>query len=213
MCHSSVVPAPLIDTWAASASATQLQDREQPETERAGGKGLRLHVSLEQQKQQQQEQRRAHFKPSATRMPKHEADSISQNMSTELMLSYAATSRSLAASRQVCAVLCVAFANASSSSSLCASPLHLRRTALLSTSRVPKQTLPLKPACVTEENGTQVRLNFPARCRCTPANQADRLWGAADERRRQRRPSRSIRRRARAPSRSTFHCSLSMFAV
>lgn len=212
MCHSSVVPAPLIDTWAASAAATQLQDREQPETERVGGKGLRLHVSLEQQ-QQQKEQRRAHFKPSATRMPKHEADSISQNMSTELMMSYAATSRSLAASRQVCVALCVAVANASSSSSLCASPLHLRRTALLSTSRVPKQTLPLKPACVMEENGTQVPLNSPARCRCTPANQADRLWGAADEWRRQRRPSRSIRRRACAPSRSTFHCSLSMFAV
>jgi len=108
--HSSVVPSPLVDTWAESFSKGQVgANGHVPVDRKVGGeKGVsfRFDQGKQQQPQQQQPQQRQqrqqqHHHPPIPQMSRAEAHTIAQNMSRDLMMSHAHTSASLAAQLQV----------------------------------------------------------------------------------------------------------------
>ena len=92
MCHCSALPSPLMNTWLTSDSSKG----QQPLSSSKAYKDSQLQLSPEQPQPPQRPPRAV-----IPKMSSHEAQSIVQNMSRELMMSHARASSSVAATLQV----------------------------------------------------------------------------------------------------------------
>jgi hypothetical protein len=90
------MPSPLMDTWAESATTSGMGVKELVTTSGGTNKATRLNYTPGQQQLQQRPPRA--FVP---KISEHEAHALVENMSSDLMMSHALSSASVAAASQV----------------------------------------------------------------------------------------------------------------
>lgn len=204
--HSSVMPSPLIDTWEHTKGQVVPMEGTKGQVGTTSGedKVHRTRLAVEQPHLQQQ-QRPAKSRIPPPQMSPHEANSIVHRMSSDLMISYAQTSSSLAALLQV--HLHDVF-DTHVYSNCSPSPIPHISAEFHSNSRRPsaqswtfaalnRRWTERRPCVPLRASGMQEPLSANGHCHCMPVSRVDIRWMAETGSLLRRRASSSIKLQAR----------------